>query len=113
MRCKEELFGQNCLSAYDYPLIGPLSGQAMFARDVYDVRTCDILLACFVGADQVSAGTMFEMGLAWGLGKYVVVVMEDDNPHKHIFVTQAAAVVFTDLVEAVEWIGKVYGGRDG
>ena len=58
--------------------------QGIIGRDSFDVRTCDLVLANFVGATSISMGTIWELGLAFGLNKPVVVAMEDEgNPNDH------------------------------
>jgi hemolysin-activating ACP:hemolysin acyltransferase len=46
------------------------------------------------------------MELAWGyqLQKHVVLVMEEDNPHKHCFVHEAADVILPNTEEALEYM---------
>ena len=80
--------------------------QGIYRRDGWDVRRADIVLANFLGARQVSIGTCFELAWAHHLGKYVVVVMDEDNPHFHAFVRQAASVVFGGLDTALNYINE-------
>ena len=108
MRAKEALAARKELSAWDYADgNGPMSSRTMVRRDLNDVRTADIMLVNFKGATQISAGTMAELGFAHALGKYVVVVMDDMNPHRHIFVHEMASVIFPTLDEALFWITDV------
>jgi nucleoside 2-deoxyribosyltransferase len=107
MRAKSALDGMRDLSAWDYPDDGPLSGRAMYHRDLHDVRRADVILANFVGATQISVGTIYEMGYAKALNIPVIVAMEEGNPHKHIFVTNGADLICPDLREALAWIMDV------
>lgn len=108
MRAKEALSARKELSAWDYADgNGPMASRTMVRRDLNDVRTADIILVNFRGATQISAGTMAEMGYAHALGKYIVVVMDELNPHRHIFVHELASVIFPALEEALFWITDV------
>lgn len=107
MRAKEALKGIDDLSAWDYPDSGPLSGHAMVQRDLHDVRRADVVLANLVGAKKVSIGTVFEIGYARALRIPVIVAMESDNVHRHIFITLGADLVCPDLDAAIDWICDV------
>lgn len=56
-------------------VIGPSDGdtEAIFHRDLEDVKSSDILLAYLSGP---SIGTLFELGYAYALGKHVIVCLE-------------------------------------
>jgi len=104
MRAKEALRDVAELSSWDYPEHGPLSSGSVYARDLFDVRRSDVLLANLTGVDRVSIGTMFELGYATALTKYIVVVMEPENVHKHIFVSQSAGIIVSTMAEALRSI---------
>ncbi len=82
---------------------------AVFKRDVADVRWCDVLLVDLSGAQRVSIGSMCEIGMAFALNKYIVVVDTDDSCHDHLFVREAASIVFADMFDAVRYLTEVYG----
>lgn len=107
MRAKTALEGMEPLGSWDYPEDGPLSGKAMYNRDLYDVRRADVVLANLLGATRVSVGTMYEMGYAKALRVPVIVAMEPDNPHKHIFVINGADLIFQSLEDSIRWISEV------
>lgn len=73
----------------------------VFNRDRWDVKRSDIIFMNLAGAKGPSIGSCFELAWAHELDKYVIVVMEKDDPHWHTFVHKAASVVFTDLEEAI------------
>lgn len=93
----------NVFHATEYATLHPMSSRSgIFRRDTFDVRTCDILLANFLDCgERISIGTIFEIGLAWSLGKYIIVVMDEENIHNHAFITEAASVVVDSLDEAL------------
>lgn len=83
---------------------------AIFLRDKFDCLRSDIVLANFLGAKNVSIGSMFELAWAYQAGKFIVVVLEEkSNPHIHAFVRESAAQVFHDLDEAVDYIEDTFG----
>jgi nucleoside 2-deoxyribosyltransferase len=83
---------------------------AIFLRDKFDCLRADIVLANFLGAKNISIGSMFELAWAYQAGKYIVVVMEEkDNPHIHAFVRESAAEIFHDVDEAVDYIIDTFG----
>jgi len=87
---------------------------AIFLRDKFDCLRSDIVLANFLGAKNVSIGSMFEVAWAHQTGKFIVVVMEEkDNPHIHAFVRESAAEIFHDIDEAVDYIIDTFGGKYG
>lgn len=102
MRAKEELRGTRKLGTNGY--VGTNSDTAIFRRDTWDVRRCDLMVADLTGVKKVSIGTMVELGMAWALGKYVVVVLPAGSVHDHLFVRQAASIVFETVDEALRWI---------
>ncbi len=86
------------LERYEQCISRPLG---ILTRDLNDVRERDCIVACFLGAKIPSIGTVFELGVARALNKPIVVVMEDDNPHQHVFVTHCGGYVTPSLDEAV------------
>ncbi len=73
----------------------------IFAKDVLDIRNCDIVLANFLEATRPSLGTVSEIGMAYALNKTIVTVMEDDNIHQHPFVLEPSALVLDSLDDAI------------
>lgn len=74
---------------------------AIFARDKWDCLRCDIVLCNLLKAKAVSIGSMFELAWACDRGKYIIVIMENVNPHVHAFVQESASVIVPTLGEAV------------
>lgn len=106
MRGKEFLRSVQQLGPNGYT--GTNSAQAIFCRDTNDVLNSDVVLVDLTGAKQISLGTVFELGLAWAVRKYIVVVMERGGVHEHLFAEQAASIRFENLESAVRWLTEVW-----
>ena len=79
----------------------------IFAKDVLDIRSCDIMLANFLGATVPSLGTVSEIGMAYILNKTIITVIEDDNIHRHPFVLEPSALVLDNLDDAITAINRL------
>jgi hypothetical protein len=90
----------------DFPLS---TDHAIFTRDRWMVGQADILFADMTGSTKASIGSIME--LAWGsmLNKHIVLVLPENNVHKHAFVLQAASVVFPTRVGALEYLTALIG----
>lgn len=92
----------------------PMSSEAgIYGRDIFDIASCDVLLANLLNTKEVSIGTAMEIQAARDRGKYVLVVMEDDNPHNHPFVRRAASLVVKDMdmaLDVLAVLGEPYEG---
>ncbi len=109
MRAKEVLKGELKLGNQYNDLVG-VTGHDIFEKDKFDCSRADILLVNFMDGLSLSIGALFE--LAWGhiLGKYCVVVGNKDSECiNHPFVKESASIVFYDLENALDWIGKNFG----
>lgn len=80
------------------------NGKAIFGRDYWMVRQSDIVYADLTDAKIPSIGSCFELAWAHELGKHVVVAMEDDNVHQHVFVNAAADIVFNTPEKALIYL---------
>ena len=109
MRDKSYLADYTSLPCSGIDGVPQYSNKALVTRDRNDVRRCDAVLMCLVGAKTVSRGTMVELGWADAFGKPVVVVMEDGNVHDHGFVRELAGWVVPTVEEAVMIIGGILG----
>lgn len=80
MREKEFLEKEQCISGVaDYEsLHGFGTPWGILTRDHNDVRTCDAMVACFLGAKKVSIGTCVEVGFAHAYRKPLILVMEPE-----------------------------------
>lgn len=102
MRGKEYLKMETKLvghpSMYPGSLMSTPSG--IVTRDRNDVKSCDAMVACFLGCDKVSLGTCIEFGWADAFGKPIIMIMEDENVHQHAMLTEIAGYLTPDLEEA-------------
>lgn len=107
MRHKAYLAGDQDI-ADDYPLSALSSQRGITARDRFDVGRCDVVLANLLGAEQVSIGTMIELGWADGARKPIVLVMEDTgNPHDHAMVRELANFRVLTLAEGLRLVAAL------
>ena len=83
------------------------SNHAIFERDRWMVRNCDILYLDLTGAELTSIGCMMELAWASLLDKYTVVVMDKENIHRHAFVIEAADIIFEDETTALVYLQKM------
>jgi nucleoside 2-deoxyribosyltransferase len=90
-------------------------------KDRLDIERSDIVLVNLLGAmERVSLGTVAEIGMAYAMGKKVVLVIEDademwdgvtyvpfKNIHDHPFVTIPAALRLNNLDDAIHAINSL------
>ena len=88
-----------------------LHGGQTLARDRADIRRSNLVLACFLGAKSASIGSVGEMFWADAMGKPIVVVREEDNPHNHDMLNAIAGWVFTDLDSAIRQVRRIIGSE--
>ena len=127
MRGKDFLMGEKSLKGDPnmYPTNPLARPSGIIARDRNDVKNCDVVVACFLGAkDHPSIGTAVEFGWADAYRKPLVMVIEDDpgapavgkdgittqviggpsegNIHLHAFLTEIAGYQTNNLEEAAQ-----------
>ena len=125
MRGKDSLMGETELKGDPdmYPSNPIANASGIITRDRDDVRNCDAIVACFLGAkDHASLGTAVEFGWADAYRKPLIMVIEDDpngsyidsdgvtrtiinsgkkaNIHLHAFLTEIAGYRTDNLEEA-------------
>lgn len=83
------------------------SNHAIIERDNWMVSMADVVFVDLTGAQSVSIGCIMELAWAHQLRKHSVVVMEDDNIHKHAFVLEAADIVFSQFSDSIEYLKKL------
>ena len=82
-----------------------IHGKGVVARDRMDVLRCEIVLANFLGAKDISIGSVGEIFWADAFRKPVIIVREKQgNPHDHGMINSIASWIFQDLEEAIEKI---------
>jgi len=80
---------------------------AIIERDSWMVSLANIVLVDLTGAEKVSIGCMMELAWAYRQHKHTIVVMPEDNPHRHAFVLEAADIVFDHMIAALEYLGDL------
>lgn len=94
-----------------HPFLSP--GHLITRRDAYGVRIATCLFVNLVGAKKISVGTMLEIGMAFALNKYILLVMEPEgNIHEHAMVLDMASTVCPDLESAIETTAILMGGLE-
>ncbi len=103
MRGKEFLASLGKLtSGKGYPNNPLSSPSGIVHRDLFDVRGCDIMIACFLESNGLmSIGTAIEYGVAWENNVPIIAVGAPDeiNIH-HIMEQYMTAYHVTDLEDA-------------
>lgn len=101
MRGKEYLKDEKMVGM-SYEDIPMSSRKGITGRDGFDVEHADAVLAYFLGAKNVSIGTVFEMGIAYGHGRIAtVMVLEENNPHQHAMLIASSVYVVSNLDDAI------------
>jgi len=95
----------------DYEKQTITSPQGITGRDRNDVKTCDVMLANFLGAKQASIGTAIEFGWADAWRIPIVLVMEDEgNPHDHLMITTMATYRVNNLDDGIKLVNLLVKG---
>ena len=112
MMGKEYLRNEIEFRAHGYELWPASTNHAIFERDKWMVGQCDIVLADFSqSGDRTSIGSCFELAWAAWLGKHTIVVLPEQNVHRHAFVLEAADIVFQRTDEVMEYLRKLAGNE--
>jgi nucleoside 2-deoxyribosyltransferase len=82
-------------------------GHASVTRDRSDVMRCDLVVANFLGANAVSIGSVGELFWADAYRKPIIVIMNDSNPHYHLFILELAGWVFSTIDEAADKVNVI------
>ena len=81
----------------------PLSCQkGITCRDRMDVMHCDMILVNFLGANNVSIGSVMEVAWSDAWRKPIIVVMEKDSVHSHAMLREVSGFIVSDLDEAIK-----------
>ncbi len=76
--------------------------KGLTTRDRFDVTSCDIMLANFLGAQKVSIGTIIEYGWADAARKPIITVMEKQgNIHEHSMLREVTGYRVESLEEGL------------
>ena len=120
------------LKSYGYDVVCPMTGKgylkyekalsstgykhptatnhAIKGRDMWMVRYTDIVLVDFTDSEVASIGSCMEMAWASMLGKHIVIVLPDNNIHKHAFILECADVIFNNITDAYEYLESLIKG---
>lgn len=72
-------------------------------RDHWDVLTCDLLFVNFLGAEEVSMGTVLEIAWAHAYKKPIIMVIEEEgNPHEHMMINEIVPFRASTLDEGLD-----------
>lgn len=108
LRAFGELSAKDQTGKYNYDGVHPLSSdRGIMTRDRHDVTSRDMMLVNLLGATRVSIGTCIEIGWADAARKPIVIVMEDDNVHRHAMLEEAAGFRVHTLTEAIEIVKAI------
>lgn len=81
------------------------NSRSILARDFFDVRRSDMVLANLLGAQSISTGTVMEIAWCHALRIPLVLVMEaEGNKHDHMMLNEVAGWRVETLMNAVEII---------
>lgn len=106
MRAKAYLTNEEkILHAYENTLLSTARG--IFARDIWDCYHRDSILVNFLGATQVSIGTIIEITTFWHLRKPIVIIMEEDNIHKHAMLEEMCPFRVESLISGIGLLEKI------
>jgi len=100
MRGKECLKWEKTIKgSYEKNLLSCQKG--ITCRDRMDVARCDAILVNFLGAKNISIGSVMEIAWADAWRKPIIVVMEEDNIHSHPILREVSGFVVSNLDEAI------------
>lgn len=78
--------------------------RGIVAKDKLDVQRSTIIVANFLGAKNVSIGSVIELGWANAWDKPIILVMEPkDNIHDRFFLTELSHFRTDSVEEAAHW----------
>jgi nucleoside 2-deoxyribosyltransferase len=87
---------------YKFPVS---TNHAIFERDMWMVSNCDIILADLSNSgERVSIGTMMELAWASLLHKHSVIILPENNVHRHAFVLESGDIIFEAYEEAKKYL---------
>jgi Nucleoside 2-deoxyribosyltransferase len=108
LRKKSFLANETELSAHGYNHHPLSSNRGIVTRDIYDVRSSDMILVNLLDAKRVSIGTVCEISAAFVLNIPIVLVMEKEgNVHEHCFVREMCDYHVHDLDFGISLVKSV------
>lgn len=88
------------------------TNHAIFERDMFMVKSSDIVLMNFTHANPMATGMTMELAWAALLGKHTIVILPKDSVHRHAFILEAADIIFETMDEALEYLDKLARGDE-
>ena len=80
--------------------------------DLHFIKQCDIVFAYMEKTNPSGVGMAIEIGYAYGIGKTVILVLEEGNEHQLdryiVFMKKAAHVTFNNLEDGINYL-KTFG----
>ena len=105
LRCEPEIgegevYDAEGIAAKDCICFG--SDKAIHAKNMLDVKSCDLMIACMFAEQikSISLGTMLEIGWASALGKPIILITDDDRLKKHPVVKESVNWIVPTLEDA-------------
>jgi len=87
---------------YKFPVS---TNHAIFERDMWMVSNCDIILADFSNSgERVSIGTAMELAWASLLNKHSIIILPENNVHRHAFILESGDIVFETYEDAKKYL---------
>lgn len=105
MRGKSYLSEEQAIQEF-YPHTITSGSKAVYTKDRYDVKRCDILLVnlSLMSNGNKSIGTLVEIGMADAWGKFILIIGKPTHP----FLTENSVQV-SSVEEAIEFL-KIQAG---
>jgi len=125
---------KDALESYGYEVLNPMTGKsylrteiefrahdyhspastnhAIFERDQWMIRNCDVALFDFWHATDKSIGMIMELAWASLLGKHTIAILPENNIHRHAFVFEAVDVCFDNPSDPFEYLHKLAKGTE-
>jgi nucleoside 2-deoxyribosyltransferase len=101
MRCKEYLKGEKIIrDNYADTVLSNKKG--ITTRDRNDVMRADLLFVNLLGVQRVSIGTVMEIAWADMRRIPIAIAMDEDNPHRHGMIEEAAGFVVPTIQDAID-----------
>ena len=113
LRC-EPIHGEVYSLGYPDERFG--TARAIMHKNMYDVQTCDAVLAYIpppVRDGHHSWGTMVELSWAKAFNKLTILVSEDLNIRQHPVLAGQAGWVFNNFTDALDVLKGILGGYTG
>ncbi len=109
MRGKEFLKDFGKLTAgKGYPDNPIASASGIVHRDLFDIRGCNIMVACFLESEnKASIGTAIEYGIAWENQKPVIAVGDPDEINVHHIMMHYMTAYHVDNLEDAAHIARL------